>query len=231
MQRITATVSGRPILAWRIAGVRPPVVCVHGAGVSSREFRPFLEVLGRRHDAWSVDLPGFGASDKHPRPLGLRALTDALTADRCRPGPDCAAGRVLWLPGGRRCRRPASGPGLEPYLDATTHYDEIRILLFNHGTDSIDLAGAQHGRPRTQGRSPDRRGRHRIPTRLRQFRLLASGTEQDPHPIPIGAAARRRQHSRSSRRPRRDHLAPDDMNHAALCHYGLVVPRTSSAIA
>ncbi|MFB8272902.1 alpha/beta fold hydrolase [Streptomyces sp. NPDC055955] len=78
MQRITAVVSGRPMVAWRLAGRRPPVVCLHGAGVSSREFRPFLEVLARRHDAWSVDLPGYGASGSPLRPLGLRALTDAL---------------------------------------------------------------------------------------------------------------------------------------------------------
>ncbi|SPE63921.1 N-formylmaleamate deformylase [Streptomyces netropsis] len=54
------------------------MVCVHGAGVSSREFQPFLEVLGRRHDAWTVDLPGFGASGGPRRPLGMRALADAL---------------------------------------------------------------------------------------------------------------------------------------------------------
>ncbi|MBD0421352.1 alpha/beta hydrolase [Streptomyces sp. TRM S81-3] len=78
MQRITVAVSGRPTVAWRIAGRRPPVVCVHGAGVSSREFRPFIEVLGRRHDAWTVDLPGFGASAGPGHPLGVRALADAL---------------------------------------------------------------------------------------------------------------------------------------------------------
>ncbi|MEU6669093.1 alpha/beta hydrolase [Streptomyces sp. NPDC046727] len=78
MQRITAAVSGRPMVAWRISGRRPPVVCVHGAGVSSREFLPFVEALGRHHDAWTVDLPGFGASAGPRHPLGLRALADAL---------------------------------------------------------------------------------------------------------------------------------------------------------
>ncbi|GEC02367.1 alpha/beta hydrolase [Streptomyces spinoverrucosus] len=78
MQEITVAVSGRPMVAWRIAGRKPPVVCVHGAGVSSREFQPFVEVLGRRHDAWTVDLPGFGASAGPRHPLGLRALADAL---------------------------------------------------------------------------------------------------------------------------------------------------------
>jgi pimeloyl-ACP methyl ester carboxylesterase len=78
MERITVAVSGRPMVAWRIAGRKPPVVCVHGAGVSAREFQPFIEVLGHRHDAWAVDLPGFGASAGPRYPLGLRALADAL---------------------------------------------------------------------------------------------------------------------------------------------------------
>ncbi|MGW1811222.1 alpha/beta fold hydrolase [Streptomyces sp. NPDC002078] len=230
MQRITAEVSGRPMVAWRIAGGPPPVVCVHGAGVSSRGFGPFLEVLGLRHDAWTVDLPGFGASAGPPYPLGLRALADAvvewLTAvgleqvvllggsfgcqvavDAAVRHPDRVAGLVLvgptvdpvargfmrqllrWMrnaphervsmaplnladhrdAGGRRIAgafteslrdrieaprtgsvpywtvfgTEASRAGLESYLDASTPYDEIRILLFDHGTDSIGLADAQ----------------------------------------------------------------------------------------
>ncbi|MEU8687310.1 alpha/beta hydrolase [Streptomyces sp. NPDC048665] len=54
------------------------MVCVHGAGVSSREFRPFTEILGHRHDTWTVDLPGFGASAGPRHPLVLRALADLL---------------------------------------------------------------------------------------------------------------------------------------------------------
>jgi pimeloyl-ACP methyl ester carboxylesterase len=57
---------------------RPPVVCVHGAGVSSRELRPLVALLGERVPAWTVDLPGFGRSAKPVRPLGLTALADAL---------------------------------------------------------------------------------------------------------------------------------------------------------
>lgn len=77
-ERIAATVSGRSMVAWRSAGRKPSVVCIHGAGISSREFRPFIEVLGRDHDAWTVDLPGFGASERPPRPPALRALADAV---------------------------------------------------------------------------------------------------------------------------------------------------------
>ncbi|MEV5547420.1 hypothetical protein AB0L35_15045 [Streptomyces sp. NPDC052309] len=41
---------------------------------------------------------------------------------------------------------------LEAYLDASAPYEEIRILLFNHGTESIGLAGAQDWR-RTAARA------------------------------------------------------------------------------
>ncbi|MFD7069637.1 hypothetical protein ACFV97_20685 [Streptomyces sp. NPDC059913] len=37
----------------------------------------------------------------------------------------------------------SSRAGLDAYLDATEPYDEIRALLFNHGTESIGLASAR----------------------------------------------------------------------------------------
>ncbi|GEC02368.1 hypothetical protein SSP24_00230 [Streptomyces spinoverrucosus] len=46
----------------------------------------------------------------------------------------------------------ASRASLEAYLDASDPYDEIRILLFNHGTESIGLADAQDWR-RTAARA------------------------------------------------------------------------------
>ncbi|MGW2181577.1 hypothetical protein ACWCXX_26460 [Streptomyces sp. NPDC001732] len=42
--------------------------------------------------------------------------------------------------------------GLNAYLDATDPYDEIRIMLFNHGTDSIGLASGEAWR-RTAARA------------------------------------------------------------------------------
>ncbi|MFI2200409.1 hypothetical protein ACH47Z_06410 [Streptomyces sp. NPDC020192] len=42
--------------------------------------------------------------------------------------------------------------GLEEYLDGTEPYDEIRVLLFNHGTESIGLARAEDWR-RTAARA------------------------------------------------------------------------------
>lgn len=38
------------------------MVCVHGAGVSSRELLPFVSALDGRREAWSVDLLGYGTS-------------------------------------------------------------------------------------------------------------------------------------------------------------------------
>jgi pimeloyl-ACP methyl ester carboxylesterase len=55
-----------------------PVVCVHGAGISSRPLRPLVERLGETAETWAVDLPGFGRSSKPREPLDLIALGDAL---------------------------------------------------------------------------------------------------------------------------------------------------------
>ncbi|WP_170223155.1 alpha/beta fold hydrolase [Nonomuraea turkmeniaca] len=68
------------IAGHRKRGPGSAVVCVHGAGVSSRELLPFVDALGERHDVWAIDLPGFGASDKPDRPLTLSALADVVAA-------------------------------------------------------------------------------------------------------------------------------------------------------
>jgi pimeloyl-ACP methyl ester carboxylesterase len=86
---------------WRLVSWRrspghaaPAVVCVHGAGVSSRELHPLVAALGRDADAWTVDLPGFGHSDKPDRPLSLPELSDALAGWLTETGlaPACLVG-------------------------------------------------------------------------------------------------------------------------------------------
>jgi pimeloyl-ACP methyl ester carboxylesterase len=82
LERRIVKVGAWPMTGWRRVpgeadGV-PPVVCVHGAGVSSRELRPLVADLGAYVPAWTVDLPGFGQSAKPAYPLGLTALADAL---------------------------------------------------------------------------------------------------------------------------------------------------------
>ncbi|WP_043636562.1 alpha/beta fold hydrolase [Nonomuraea candida] len=78
LEHVVRTALGLKVAGWRSRGPGPAVVCVHGAGVSSRELLPFVRALGATHDAWSIDLPGFGRSEKPPRPLTLAALADAV---------------------------------------------------------------------------------------------------------------------------------------------------------
>ncbi|MFC5833977.1 alpha/beta fold hydrolase [Nonomuraea insulae] len=80
LHRQDHTVGGLTIAGHRERGPGSAVVCVHGAGVSSRELLPLIEVLGERHDAWAIDLPGYGASGKPERPLTLPALADMVAA-------------------------------------------------------------------------------------------------------------------------------------------------------
>jgi 2-hydroxy-6-oxonona-2,4-dienedioate hydrolase len=58
----------------------PPVVLVHGVGMSSRYLMPTAGWLARDFDVYVPDLPGFGHSDKPERTLRLTELTDWLVA-------------------------------------------------------------------------------------------------------------------------------------------------------
>ena len=57
---------------------RPPVVLVHGLGVSSRYFIRLARVLAGEVPVLAVDLPGFGRSDRPQRALDVAELADAL---------------------------------------------------------------------------------------------------------------------------------------------------------
>ncbi|MEU1734469.1 alpha/beta hydrolase [Streptosporangium sp. NPDC020145] len=80
MNRRDLVVDGLTVAGHRRRGPGGAVVCVHGAGVSSRELLPFVDALGERHDTWALDLPGFGASTKPSRPLTLPTLADVVAA-------------------------------------------------------------------------------------------------------------------------------------------------------
>jgi pimeloyl-ACP methyl ester carboxylesterase len=60
--------------------VAPPVVLVHGVGVSSRYMLPTLRRLAASYRVYAPDLPGFGRSDHPPDVLGPAPLADALAA-------------------------------------------------------------------------------------------------------------------------------------------------------
>jgi 2-hydroxy-6-oxonona-2,4-dienedioate hydrolase len=56
----------------------PPVILVHGLGVSSRYMMPTARKLAPHRTIYAPDLPGFGLSRKPPRALNLTELSDAL---------------------------------------------------------------------------------------------------------------------------------------------------------
>lgn len=77
-ERITVEVPAGRVAASRVAGPSPPMICLHGAGVSSREFRPLLEASAGRRDTWALDLPGFGDSAGLAGSPTVKALADWL---------------------------------------------------------------------------------------------------------------------------------------------------------
>ena len=58
----------------------PPIVLVHGLGVSSRYMVPLAEHLGCVACVYAPDLPGFGKSATPARALNIDELADALAA-------------------------------------------------------------------------------------------------------------------------------------------------------
>lgn len=56
----------------------PPIIMVHGLGVSSRYMMPTARRLALHRTVYAPDLPGFGRSRKPPRPLNITESADAL---------------------------------------------------------------------------------------------------------------------------------------------------------
>jgi pimeloyl-ACP methyl ester carboxylesterase len=57
---------------------RPPMIFVHGLGVSSRYMIPTIRQFTSRYRVYAPDLPGFGFSQKPPRPMSVRQLSQTL---------------------------------------------------------------------------------------------------------------------------------------------------------
>jgi pimeloyl-ACP methyl ester carboxylesterase len=74
----TQGVAGR--VACYVAGSGPPLLLVHSvnAAASAAEVRPLHEHYRASHTVYSVDLPGFGASERSDRAYTPRLMTDAL---------------------------------------------------------------------------------------------------------------------------------------------------------
>jgi pimeloyl-ACP methyl ester carboxylesterase len=67
-------------VACYVAGSGPPLLLVHSvnAAASAAEVRPLHEHYRESHTVYSMDLPGFGASERSDRVYTPRLMTDAL---------------------------------------------------------------------------------------------------------------------------------------------------------
>jgi pimeloyl-ACP methyl ester carboxylesterase len=65
-----------------VDGAGPPLLLVHSvnAVASAAEVRPLFERYRATRTVYALDLPGFGLSDRSPRPYTPRLMTDALHA-------------------------------------------------------------------------------------------------------------------------------------------------------
>jgi pimeloyl-ACP methyl ester carboxylesterase len=65
-------------LAYERTGSGPPLILVHGIGMSKEVWRPVVPLLARDREIVAIDLPGFGASA--PGPHTIDGLADSVAA-------------------------------------------------------------------------------------------------------------------------------------------------------
>jgi pimeloyl-ACP methyl ester carboxylesterase len=85
--------AGPAALARHRGGSGPPLVLVHGLGLSRRSWEPVLDALEVCHDVIAIDLPGFGESPRLPddaAPTPTR-LADAVESELDRLGLEAPA--------------------------------------------------------------------------------------------------------------------------------------------
>jgi 2-hydroxy-6-oxonona-2,4-dienedioate hydrolase len=133
----------------------PPVVCVHGMGVSSRYMVATMAELPSTVEVYAVDLPGFGLTDKPAEPLDVAGLADALAA---------------WIraAGLERPTLLANSVGCQIAVDcAVRHPDDVgRMVLVGPTTDPAARTGCiPTSRPTTWRPWSSRPGHCWTPTR------------------------------------------------------------------
>lgn len=61
---------------YAIEGSGPPVILLHHAGASHREFENVIPALSTRYQVFALDLPGHGGSDPLPGPISMQRYAD-----------------------------------------------------------------------------------------------------------------------------------------------------------
>ena len=75
----------------RVGGEGPPVVLVHGYGVSGSYMLPLAQSLAPSYSVFAPDLPGYGRSQRPHLPLGIADLATALAGWLDAAGLRCPA--------------------------------------------------------------------------------------------------------------------------------------------
>lgn len=57
---------------------RPPILLVHGLGMSGEYFLPFADALAATHDVYALDLPGYGRTPGPDRALNIAELGEVV---------------------------------------------------------------------------------------------------------------------------------------------------------
>ena len=65
-------------IAWREAGLGPPVLLIHGVGLNADAWEPQILALSARRRVIAVDMPGHGQSDPMPEGAGLDGYVTAI---------------------------------------------------------------------------------------------------------------------------------------------------------
>jgi pimeloyl-ACP methyl ester carboxylesterase len=65
-------------IAWREAGLGPPVLLIHGVGLNADAWEPQIVTLSARRRVIAIDMPGHGASDLLPDGAGLEDYVTAV---------------------------------------------------------------------------------------------------------------------------------------------------------
>lgn len=117
------------------ASQSPPVVLVHGFGISSSYFVPAAERIAANFAVYAPDLPGHGNSDTPSKPLNIPQLADALAA---------------WMDavGLTRVSLVGNSMGCQVAVDAAVRYPERvdRLVLIGPTADPAGRTVAEHFR-------------------------------------------------------------------------------------
>ena len=175
------------------AGEGPPLVLLHGIGMSKEVWRPVVPLLAREREVIAVDMPGFGASPPGPRTVA--GLADAVAAFVALAGdrPPARGGQLA-----RRRRRARARRRRPRALGVRDLADRLRRAAASTPTRapcSRSRACSRPPRPCSPAPAPRARCRAstspRRPWRIPREDVLQWGRAYAGAAVVLGAAARR----------------------------------------